>query len=159
MLHLCLLYKRVFDDLNISVTNNWNQEETTAAPENPMGNFGHGINSVNDTSLSNHTSYGLGSTTTPVLNGTTSADPLSGGPGVTGGATGSEAAYAAWGAPNHGFGGYSSDLNVMYPFSTPSQTPSQYYPSSVPYSNPLPAVQTGGPSQNTGEQSWKFQVL
>ena len=67
-------------------------------------------------------------------------------------------AYAPWGAAQFSSQTtYSPDL--MYPFQ--SQNPAQYYPATTPYGNTAltPAVQTGGPSQNSTEQSWKFQVL
>merc|ERR1712156_1345375 len=74
-------------------------------------------------------------------------------PTTTGGAD----ASSYWGTPSAGFANYQTDVNLMYPFNT-GPTPTQYY-NPVPYSStPLPAVQTGGPSQNPGEQSWKFQV-
>lgn len=69
-------------------------------------------------------------------------------------------AYAPWGAAQFSSQTTYSPDHLMYPFNS-VQNPAQYYPATAPYGNTAltPAVQTGGPSQNSTEQSWKFQVL
>ena len=131
--------------------------------------MGNGVNP--DAHLHNYTS--LGSTSTALTSGHNTSGTQS--PGVNPGdltagadhhhhlpsAVTSAAAYSHWSTPGQGnpfANAYTTDMNVLYPsFNAPN---SQYYASPVPYNGSLaPAVQTGGPTQSTGEQTWKFQVL
>lgn len=121
----------------MNTSSTWNTTEESQS-ESVLGSFNQSMNGGVGVEMSNYNG-GVGVSSSEIQPTT----------------TGAESSY--WGTPSAGFSNYQTDVNLMYPFNGP--TPTQYY-NPVPYSStPLPAVQTGGPSQNPGEQSWKFQVL
>lgn len=121
----------------VNTSSTWNTTEESQS-ESVLGSFNQSMNGGVGVEMSNYNG-GVGVSSSEIQPTT----------------TGAESSY--WGTPSAGFSNYQTDVNLMYPFNGP--TPTQYY-NPVPYSStPLPAVQTGGPSQNPGEQSWKFQVL
>ena len=140
----------------MNTSSTWNTtEESVSQSESVLGTFNQSMNGGVGVEMTNYNG-GVGVSSSEIQ--------------LT--STGPESSY--WGAASAGFANYQTDVNLMYPFNT-GPTPTQYHtPYHTPYhtqyhaiptptqpysSRPLPAVQTGGPSQNPGEQSWKFQVL